>query len=73
MVREKAPNYQCTNISDRKAFTMSKNKNTADTHKEVADKAEQILKGKKRSGVFRCPGCGTYYNPTFGKCPTCGQ
>ena len=53
---------------------MSKNKNTADTHKEVADKAEQILKGKKRSGVYRCPGCGTYFNPTNGKrCPTCGN
>lgn len=51
----------------------SKNTNTADTHKEVADKAEEILKGKKRSGVFRCPGCGTFYNPTFGKCPGCGK
>lgn len=25
-------------------------------------------------GLFRCPSCGTYYNPTNGKqCPTCGQ
>jgi len=52
-----------------------KNTNTADTHKETADKAETTLNGpKKRSGLFRCPHCGTYYNPTNGKaCPECGQ
>jgi rubrerythrin len=27
----------------------------------------------QRRGTFRCPSCGTYYNPTFGKaCPQCG-
>lgn len=24
-----------------------------------------------RLGIFRCPTCGTYYNPTYGSCPTC--
>ena len=53
---------------------MAKNTNTDKDHKETADKAEEILKGKKRSGVYRCAVCGTYYNPTNGKhCPTCGQ
>lgn len=51
-----------------------KNTNTQDTHKETADKAEVILNGtKKRFGVFKCGSCGTYYNPTFGKCPGCGK
>ena len=26
---------------------------------------------KVRSGVFRCPTCGTYYDPTNGPCPGC--
>ena len=52
----------------------TKNTNTDKDHKETADKAETILNGpKKRASVFRCPGCGTYYNPTCGKCPGCGQ
>lgn len=24
-----------------------------------------------RTGIFRCPSCGTYYNPTYGPCPNC--
>lgn len=24
-----------------------------------------------RPGVYRCPSCGTHYNPTYGSCPTC--
>lgn len=24
-----------------------------------------------RPGLFRCPDCGTYYNPTYGPCPNC--
>lgn len=24
-----------------------------------------------RLGLFRCPSCGTYYNPTYGACPHC--
>lgn len=53
---------------------MAKNTNTDKDHKETADKAETILNGtKKRGGVYRCPVCGTYYNPTNGKCPECGN
>jgi len=26
-----------------------------------------------RLGVFRCPTCGTYYDPTNGSCPGCAQ
>ena len=56
-------------------MSKTKNDNTYDDHKTTTDKAEQILNGtKKRSGVFRCSGCGTYFNPTNGKrCPTCGN
>lgn len=28
---------------------------------------------KKLCGLFRCPGCGTYYNPTYGKCQPAGN
>lgn len=29
---------------------------------------------RRRTGVYRCFSCGTYYNPTFGTaCPTCGS
>ena len=24
-----------------------------------------------RLGLFRCPSCGTYYDPTNGACPGC--
>ncbi len=24
-----------------------------------------------RTGLFRCPTCGTYYDPTYGACPGC--
>ena len=30
--------------------------------------------GKKvRGGAFRCPTCGTYYDPTYGGCPGCAN
>ena len=55
-------------------MSKTKNDNTYDDHKTTADKAETTLNGtKKRSGVYRCANCGTYYNPTFGKCPGCGK
>lgn len=31
-------------------------------------------KAQRRQGTFRCPNCGTYYDPTFGRaCPSCGS
>lgn len=26
---------------------------------------------KVRCGVFKCPTCGTFYDPTYGACPGC--
>ena len=28
---------------------------------------------KVRCGTFKCPSCGTYYDPTYGPCPKCAK
>lgn len=28
---------------------------------------------KVRCGTFKCPSCGTYYDPTYGPCPKCSK
>lgn len=31
----------------------------------------RLWKMSIRSGIFKCSRCNTYYNPTYGPCPTC--